>query len=200
MLKEGLEINLPQLNFVVDSISQPDVELVISASILNEILNQNFPLETSVAITSGKQVEISVAGVEIHLNPKSEVELRVTNAHIQYDQTIFKIGLHSNVVAVRLLLGVIHDQTGLRLVGQGRFSEFHIKYLPKWVEARLAEVLTTKFLSPLVDIRVDEFLALEKELETDFINLRLALKPAEAAIMVDEAGVKLQVKFDKLVQ
>jgi len=200
VLTAGFEVERLLPDFITASVENPDAELGISVDILNELLNQNFPLETSVPISGDKQVDISVAAAEIHMKPHHEVELRITNAAIQYDQTIFKIGLQSNVVAVSLQLGIVKKDSDFYLVAHGSFPEFHIKYLPKWVETRLAEVLTSKLLSPLINFKIDDLLTLNKEFKTDFVTFKLALKPETAGVKVTEKGISLQVRFQKLVQ
>ncbi|MCG8338411.1 MAG: hypothetical protein MJE63_28220 [Proteobacteria bacterium] len=199
-ITSGIEINRPKLNFMTEAIEKPDAEVGLSNDILNELLIQNFPLVTTIPVGSDNQVEVSVAAAEIHMKPASELELRITNAAIKYDQTVFNIGLKSNVVAVTLQLGIVKDEKGFRLVGYGWFSEFHIKYLPNWVASRIAEVLTSKLLSPLVNINVDDYLALDRQFATEFLTLKLALKPETASVRVNEDGINVRVRFAKLVK
>ena len=199
-ITSGIEVNRPKLNFITETIEKPDAEVGLSNDILNELLNQNFPLVTTIPVGSDHQVEISVAAAEVHMKPANELELRITDAEIKYDQTVFNTGLKSNEIAVTLHLGIMKDEKGFRLVGYGWFSEFHIKYLPNWVASRLAEVLTSKLLSPLVNINVDDYLALDREFVTEFLTLKLALKPEMAAVKVNEDGINVRVRFAKMAQ
>lgn len=190
----------PRLNFVSSVIDNPDAEIGISLDILNEMLHQNFPLKSSVPIMEGKQVDISVENAEICMKPDNDIEISITNASINYDQNIFKVGIRSNVVAVTIRVGVVKEQEDLKLVGYGWFSQFHIKYLPNWVASKLAEVIKTKLMSPLVNLRVNDYLSLNRNMNTEFVTLKAALKPESASVVVSERGINVRVRFSKLVQ
>lgn len=193
----GIRVDRPQLSYFLEPVEQPDAEVKISKDILNELLNQNFPLKGSLSIGTEKEVRFSVEGAELEMKPGNQVELRVTKAAIHYNQTLFKIGLRSNIVAATLHVGVVSKEGDFRLLGHGWFSEFHIKYLPRWVGARIAETLASRFFSPLLDISVNSFLSFDQSFDADVVEFKASLKPEAVSAKITKNGLKLQVRFAK---
>ncbi len=186
--------------FESESIENPDIELLISNLIINELLHQNFPFETALPIDENKQVKIHVSGAEVRMTSNNLVELRITDATIHFDKSIFKVGIRSNAVAVELNPGIIEDRGTFRLIAFGQFSSFDIKYMPSWLERLFTEVVRKKFLSPLVDIDITKLLTVEKQIDTGLAPLNLALKPEKVSIKIGEKGISLQARIHKLVQ
>lgn len=178
-------------------IEDADAEVSISVSILNDLLMQNFPLQTQLEIDQNKQLELTVSGAELRMESDNTLELQVTDATIRYEQMRFKVGIHSNSVALKLNPGICQSENRFRLVAYGWFSSFDIQYLPDWIARRITELLKVKFLSPLVDYDVTDLLAVDKEIDTGHATLKLALLPDDVAVIVDEKGLTLQARFAK---
>lgn len=178
-------------------IDDADAEVSISVKILNELLEQNFPLKTQLEIDRNKQLEITVRGAELSMESDNTLELQVTDATIRFEQMRFKIGIHSNRVALKLNPGICRSEQGFSLVAYGWFSSFDVQYLPDWIARRLTELLKVKFLSPLVNYNVTELLTVDKEIDTGHAKLRLTLVPDDIAVTIDEKGLTLQARFAK---
>ncbi|MBU2511125.1 hypothetical protein KJ966_07295 [bacterium] len=183
-----------------EPVEKPDIELTISNQIINELLLQNLPFETSIPVHENKQIKISISDAEVRTKSNNLVELKITDAAIQFDQSTFKVGIKSNTVAVELNPGIIENKGALRLVAHGRFSSFDVKYMPLWLEKLFVEVVRKKFLSPLVDIDITKLLTIENRIDVGITPLSLALKPEVISIKIDEKGISLQARFNKLVQ
>lgn len=186
--------------FQSDPIDNPDLELFISNQIINELLSQNLPFKASIPLDDNKQIKIFVSNAEVLTGPGNLLELGITDATIQFDQTVFKIGIKSNTVALRLIPGVFERDGEFRLVAHGEFSSFDIKHMPSWLEKIFTELVRKKFLSPVADVNITEMLTLDKQIDTGITPLGLAVKPEKISVKISEKGITLQTRFSKLVQ
>ena len=179
------------------NVETPDAEILLSIKLINDLLKQNFPFSTTIRFDEKKQVDISVTDVNIKTEKGNAIQLRISDAGIQFEKMKFKIGLQSNNVVLTLNFRVIKDEERFRLIAQGFFSSFKVNYLPKWLEKRIIDYLGAKILSPILDQDITDLLTFKKEFYTEYGPIHLNLIPENVSLTIDEKGIHLKAEFQK---
>lgn len=203
-LIKSLSSKIPEKSPIAElkptEIENPDAILHLSNKVINELLDQNLPFISSFKLDSKRQVELIITAAEIWMNSGNNIELSITNATLKLEQTIFKIGLHSNIVVLRLNAGIVRKSSQFSLVANGYFSEFNFKYLPDWIAKNLKDLLSEKLLNPLVDFDIGKILSFEKQINKSSRSLQFNLIPEDVGLVIDRSGLNLQVRFSKMTQ
>jgi len=180
----------------VPDISHPDFEVLLSKKIFNDFLSQNLPFQQTISIGLGNKVAFFISNATIKMSEGSQIGLRITDATIQYGQNKFRIGLHTKSIEATLFFNIRKEKGHIYISLSADLSNLDIRFFPNWLANLIVNYLKSKWLGPLVDVEITQYLNLDYSYETDFGTVRFKKKLQSIAIQTSLDHIRLKVKFN----
>ena len=138
----------------------------------------------------------SIADAAIQMTPGSQIGLRITDAVIQYGQKRFRVGLHTNSVEAILFLTVRKAEEKVFISLSADFSSLDIRFFPNWLAQLIANYLKSKFLGPLMNIEMTQYLNLDFNRESEFGTIKFKKNLKTVVIQTSADHIRIKVKYD----
>lgn len=190
------EISAPTGPEQVEDIKNPDLAVLISKNIVNDLLKQNLPYKTQIPISDNQKINLSVEETRIQTDTQNMLQLEVTDAAVQYERQMFHVGLKSNRIRFELNPSINIENDRLFLVINGDFLELDVKFIPKWVENKIIHYLKTKLFSPLVHLDITDLVTFNLNLDHELGKLKFHQKPQSVAIVTNRNGIRIKLKYN----
>ena len=176
-------------------IVNPDFEILVSKKILNDFLRQNLPFQQSLPFGLDNQLLVSIADAEIQMIPGSQIGLRITDALIKYGQKRFRVGLHTNSIEASLSLTSRRAEKKIFISLSVDLSTLDIRFFPNWLAHLIVNYLKSKWLGPLIDVEMTQYLNLNTSQESEFGTVKFNKKLETIAIQTSEDHIRVKVKY-----
>jgi len=180
----------------IQKIDVPDVEFRISLRIVNDLIQQNLPFNTTVNIDDSNKVEITVTSAMVLTGPENALHVKINAAEIRFKRGKIDFGVKSKDFELTISPGISKSvDKEINLVVYGHVSKFNIKYFPGIMDSAIKEILNLVMPFPLLDVNLKDYLDVNRELSNDVVLLKIRKELESASLIVDGGSIHIKVKY-----